>query len=159
MENCVFRGFFPELELDNAQFSLETLQNAYNLVEIELREQKPMVFSFEPNKTNRQTAKFSTIGAYIDYQRSFREDAANSVDFAVNIDVLDWENQVKELRKLPEELLWRSSFDCLRHLQQEISGVTTPQMYLKVKGCYTGGHEENLRVQTVNINHGKFNNN
>lgn len=27
-------------------------------------------------------------------------------------------------------------------------------MYIKVKGAYTGGHEENLRFWAVNLNHG-----
>lgn len=27
-------------------------------------------------------------------------------------------------------------------------------MYLKIKGVYTGGHQENLSVGAININHG-----
>lgn len=27
-------------------------------------------------------------------------------------------------------------------------------MYLKVKGNWTGGHQENLRLRAVNLNHG-----
>ena len=32
--------------------------------------------------------------------------------------------------------------------------MTVPQIYLKVAGCWTGGHQENLRLRAVNINHG-----
>lgn len=32
-----------------------------------------------------------------------------------------------------------------------------PQLYLKVAGCWTGGHEENLRLAAVNLNHGPSN--
>jgi histone demethylase len=40
------------------------------------------------------------------------------------------------------------------HLRQDILGVSSPQLYLKVGGVWTGGHEENLRAQAVNINFG-----
>ena len=29
-----------------------------------------------------------------------------------------------------------------------------PQMYVKVKGAWTGGHEENSRYSAINLNHG-----
>lgn len=32
--------------------------------------------------------------------------------------------------------------------------MTIPQMYIKVPNVWTGGHEENLRMRSVNINHG-----
>lgn len=32
--------------------------------------------------------------------------------------------------------------------------MTVPQIYLKVAGCWTGGHQENLSLRAVNINHG-----
>ena len=33
----------------------------------------------------------------------------------------------------------------LRYCPGDIAGVTSPQLYLKVPGVWTGGHEENLR--------------
>lgn len=39
-------------------------------------------------------------------------------------------------------------------LRQHIPGMTQPQIYLKVPGCWTGGHQENLSMRAVNINHG-----
>ena len=32
--------------------------------------------------------------------------------------------------------------------------MSVPQIYLKVAGCWTGGHQENLSLRAVNINHG-----
>lgn len=35
-------------------------------------------------------------------------------------------------------------------------GCTQPQMYLKVAGVWTGGHQENISARAVNINHGNL---
>jgi hypothetical protein len=48
----------------------------------------------------------------------------------------------------------KSKFDMLKYAKIDVLGVTTPQIYLKVKGNWTGGHQENLRVRAANINHG-----
>ena len=48
----------------------------------------------------------------------------------------------------------KSKFDLLKYGKIDVLGVTTPQIYLKVKGNWTGGHQENLRVRAANINHG-----
>lgn len=141
--------------MDNAKFELDCILNSHGNQKIELREQKPFIFSFN-NKRNKQLLKSSTVAGYIDYQKTFDYAEKNLVDFAVNIDISLWEEQINELKKLPPILIYRSKHDVLRYLQQEIEGITSPQMYLKVKGCYTGGHEENLRAQTININHGNF---
>jgi hypothetical protein len=46
---------------------------------------------------------------------------------------------------LPPWLLFRGQHDMLRFCSEEINGVTSPQLFLKVPGVWTGGHEENLR--------------
>ena len=56
--------------------------------------------------------------------------------------------------KVPAELMCMSKFDILRFAQVQVLGITQPQVYLKVKGNWTGGHQENLRVRATNINHG-----
>jgi hypothetical protein len=40
---------------------------------------------------------------------------------------------------------WRGELDMMRFCPGDIPGVTLPQLYLKVPGVWTGGHEENLR--------------
>ena len=59
-----------------------------------------------------------------------------------------------ELRKVPERLSCGSDYDILRYSDREVLGVTAPQVYLKVKGNWTGGHQENLSVRAANLNHG-----
>lgn len=77
------------------------------------------------------------------------------IKFGVNLDIGHWEDHMNELvAKLPEELLCCSLKDSLQYVRQHILGMTLPQMYLKVKGAWTGGHEENLRYRAVNLNHG-----
>jgi hypothetical protein len=49
---------------------------------------------------------------------------------------------------------WGRETDVMSYLEQEINGCTNPQFYLKVKGCWTGGHQENLNMCAININHG-----
>jgi hypothetical protein len=36
---------------------------------------------------------------------------------------------------------WSRPTDVLSYLEQHINGCTNPQFYLKVKGCWTGGHQ------------------
>jgi len=47
-----------------------------------------------------------------------------------------------------------TEFDILRFARIQVLGVTSPQVYLKVKGNWTGGHQENLAARACNINHG-----
>lgn len=83
------------------------------------------------------------------------KDKEGMIKFGVNLDIDKWSEQIDELvGKLPEELMCCSPKDSLQYVRQLIHGVTQPQIYLKVKGSWTGGHEENLRFRAVNINHG-----
>ena len=47
-----------------------------------------------------------------------------------------------------------TAYDILKHARIQVLGVTSPQVYLKVKGNWTGGHQENMRVRAANLNHG-----
>jgi len=63
------------------------------------------------------------------------------------------------IQKLSEQINktmfgWAQPSDILSYLEQHINGCTNPQFYLKVKGCWTGGHQENVSMSAVNINHG-----
>ena len=61
-------------------------------------------------------------------------------------------NELKS--KVPDEFMCMSKQDICRFARIEVLGVTKPQIYLKVKGNWTGGHQENLRLRAANINHG-----
>ena len=78
-----------------------------------------------------------------------------SVQFGSNIDVASWDAQMARLRaSLPSWMLWRGSCDVLSRLRQRVLGMNEPQLYCKVPGVWTGGHEENLRFRSINVNHG-----
>lgn len=49
---------------------------------------------------------------------------------------------------------FKQDFDLLSYLDEDIPGCSVPQFYLKVKGCWTGGHQENVNMCAININHG-----
>jgi len=83
------------------------------------------------------------------------KDENGNIKFAVNIDIGDWKPHMDELvSKFPEEILFGSTKDSLQYVRSHIYGMTLPQIYIKVKGSWTGGHEENLRYRAANINHG-----
>lgn len=54
----------------------------------------------------------------------------------------------------PAWLMCSSNDDMLRRLRQNVEGVNTPQIYVKVPGVWTGGHEENNRLRSINCNDG-----
>lgn len=75
--------------------------------------------------------------------------------FAANVDMDRMKPQLDALvGMLPNYLRWGREYDALHFIKQPVHGVSLPQLYLKAKGCWTGGHEENLRLSSVNCNHG-----
>ena len=47
-----------------------------------------------------------------------------------------------------------TKYDILKFSRVNVLGVNTPQIYLKVRGNWTGGHQENLSLRAININFG-----
>mmetsp|Transcript_29704 Transcript_29704/g.27170 ORF Transcript_29704/g.27170 Transcript_29704/m.27170 type:complete len:123 (-) Transcript_29704:132-500(-) len=103
-----------------------------------------------------------TINDYYTYQRQSRTsdqkypiDNKGFIKFAVNIDIEHWDEEMEELRrKVPDLLRFDSDKDAMQYLKQKIKGVNLPQVYLKVDGAWTGGHEEHSRLRAINFNHG-----
>lgn len=61
----------------------------------------------------------------------------------------------EELRKKINPFINFCGFDdSLSYLRETIKGMNLPQFYIKEKGVWTGGHEENCRIRSININHG-----
>ena len=78
-----------------------------------------------------------------------------NVDFCVNVDIGGWGKQLNELMtKIPPQFMCSSNHDILRFARIDVLGVTSPQVYLKVKGNWTGGHQENLNARAANLNIG-----
>ncbi|XP_029030423.1 uncharacterized protein LOC114870008 [Betta splendens] len=86
-------------------------------------------------------------------QKSFRK----IIKFGTNIDLSDpkrWKPQLQELLKLPAFMRVESSNNMLSHVGHTILGMNTVQLYMKVPGSRTPGHQENNNFCSVNINIG-----
>lgn len=75
--------------------------------------------------------------------------------YCVNVDLDDYP-EIKECldKNLPSSIKFRGNNDLLSYLRSIVKGMTAPQIYIKVAGTWTGGHEENLRFRSINMNHG-----
>ncbi|XP_036091578.1 histone demethylase UTY isoform X9 [Rousettus aegyptiacus] len=79
------------------------------------------------------------------------------IKFGTNIDLSDdkkWKLQLHELTKLPAFVRVVSAGNLLSHLGHTILGMNTVQLYMKVPGSRTPGHQENNNFCSVNINIG-----
>lgn len=79
------------------------------------------------------------------------------VTFGTNVDLSDtkkWKAQLDELDKLPMFARVVSASNMLTHVGHPILGMNTVQLYMKVPGCRTPGHQENNNFCSVNINIG-----
>ncbi|XP_067350544.1 lysine (K)-specific demethylase 6B, b isoform X4 [Channa argus] len=79
------------------------------------------------------------------------------IKFGTNIDLSDpkrWKPQLQELLKLPAFMRVESSNNMLSHVGYTILGMNTVQLYMKVPGSRTPGHQENNNFCSVNINIG-----
>ncbi|XP_029923972.1 lysine (K)-specific demethylase 6B, b [Myripristis murdjan] len=83
--------------------------------------------------------------------------AGKIIKFGTNIDLSDpkrWKPQLQELLKLPAFMRVASSNNMLSHVGHTILGMNTVQLYMKVPGSRTPGHQENNNFCSVNINIG-----
>ncbi|XP_028401681.1 lysine-specific demethylase 6A-like isoform X3 [Dendronephthya gigantea] len=79
------------------------------------------------------------------------------IKFGTNCDLSDekkWKAQFLELNKLPPFLRVFSPGNMLSHVDHVILGMNSVQLYMKIPGCRTPGHQENLNFSSVNINIG-----
>uniref|UniRef100_A0A3Q3F7F6 [histone H3]-trimethyl-L-lysine(27) demethylase n=1 Tax=Labrus bergylta TaxID=56723 RepID=A0A3Q3F7F6_9LABR len=77
--------------------------------------------------------------------------------FGTNIELSDekkWKPQLQELSKLPAFARVVSAGNLLSHVGHTILGMNTVQLYMKVPGSRTPGHQENNNFCSVNINIG-----
>ncbi|KAK5888091.1 hypothetical protein CesoFtcFv8_016625 [Champsocephalus esox] len=88
---------------------------------------------------------------------SEQKSAGKIIKFGTNIDLSDpkrWKPQLQELLKLPAFMRVESSNNMLSHVGSTILGMNTVQLYMKVPGSRTPGHQENNNFCSVNINIG-----
>ncbi|XP_009987783.1 PREDICTED: lysine-specific demethylase 6A isoform X3 [Tauraco erythrolophus] len=80
-----------------------------------------------------------------------------TIKFGTNIDLSDdkkWKLQLHELTKLPAFVRVVSAGNLPSHVGHTILGMNTVQLYMKVPGSRTPGHQENNNFCSVNINIG-----
>ena len=120
---------------------------------IDVITQDPEVQTFNRTKNDKERI---SLHEYLKYRnKEGIKDENGHIKFGVNIDIGDWKSQIDELvAKFPDEFLFCSVKDSLQYVRRHVMGMTKPQMYIKVKGSWTGGHEENLRYRAINLNHG-----
>ncbi|XP_035212282.1 lysine-specific demethylase 6A-like isoform X2 [Stegodyphus dumicola] len=86
-----------------------------------------------------------------------RNGAFKTIKFGTNVDLSDerkWRPQLQELTKLPTFVRVVSAGNMLSHVGHVILGMNTVQLYMKVPGSRTPGHQENNNFCSVNINIG-----
>ncbi|CAC5370577.1 UTX [Mytilus coruscus] len=79
------------------------------------------------------------------------------IKFGTNVDLSDerkWKPQLQELMKLPAFCRVVSASNLLSHVGHTILGMNTVQLYMKVPGSRTPGHQENNNFGSININIG-----
>lgn len=79
------------------------------------------------------------------------------IRFGTNVDLSDerkWRPQLQELMKLPAFARVVSAGNMLSHVGHVILGMNTVQLYMKVPGSRTPGHQENNNFCSININIG-----
>ena len=80
-----------------------------------------------------------------------------TIKFGTNVDLSDdrkWRPQLQELMKLPAFARVISASNMLSHVGHIILGMNTVQLYMKVPGSRTPGHQENNNFCSININIG-----
>ncbi|XP_055958910.1 lysine-specific demethylase 6A isoform X2 [Patella vulgata] len=88
---------------------------------------------------------------------SSKKKKSKVIKFGTNVDLSDerkWRSQLHELTKLPAFTRVVSAGNLLSHVGHTILGMNTVQLYMKVPGSRTPGHQENNNFCSVNINIG-----
>uniref|UniRef100_A0A665V317 [histone H3]-trimethyl-L-lysine(27) demethylase n=1 Tax=Echeneis naucrates TaxID=173247 RepID=A0A665V317_ECHNA len=178
----VIRGLAGALKLDLGLFSTKTLveANPDHLVEVRTQLAQPTDENWDPSGSRKMwrcesSRSHTTIIKYAQYQassfqESLREENEKKKDamrrrkgpfkhikFGTNIDLSDekkWKQQLQELAKLPAFARVVSAGNLLSHVGHTILGMNTVQLYMKVPGSRTPGHQENNNFCSVNINIG-----
>ncbi|XP_055125618.1 histone demethylase UTY isoform X23 [Symphalangus syndactylus] len=167
----VIRGLAGALKLDLGLFSTKTLVEANNEHIVEVRTQllQPADENWDPTGTKKiwrceSNRSHTTIAKYAQYQassfqeslREENEKRTQHKDHSDNESTSSekWKLQLHELTKLPAFARVVSAGNLLSHVGHTILGMNTVQLYMKVPGSRTPGHQENNNFCSVNINIG-----
>ncbi|XP_064871829.1 lysine-specific demethylase 6A-like isoform X3 [Oncorhynchus nerka] len=157
--------------------------NPDHLVEVRTQLSQPTDENWDLSGTRKMwrcqsSQSHTTIAKYAQYQASSFQDSLREekkmeleaesvacrkkgpfkhIKFGTNIDLSDdrkWKLHLQELSKLPAFARVVSAGNLLSHVGHTILGMNTVQLYMKVPGSRTPGHQENNNFCSVNINIG-----
>ncbi|XP_029678012.1 histone demethylase UTY-like [Formica exsecta] len=106
-------------------------------------------------QNNETTSSQSNLDSKKTDQKTINEE--KKLLFGTNVDLSNikiWKRQLEELKKLPSLFQVGSDDNMLNYVGHDILGMNTVQLYIKVPGCRTPGHQENNNFCSVNINIG-----
>ncbi|CAD8078200.1 unnamed protein product [Paramecium sonneborni] len=140
-------------------FTFEDIAKRHGTQMVDIRIQDPETDTFTPKVEQNCIANQMRIDEYCKYLKNktefFQKHSEYSPDkvlFAVNVDMDNWDEETGQLYEyMPQSLL---KYDGLVYMRQFCLGVNIPQIYIKTKGVWTGGHQENSSVNSLNFNHG-----
>ncbi|KAK5639667.1 hypothetical protein RI129_012159 [Pyrocoelia pectoralis] len=124
----------------------KSLGSAYNLSDSDSKDSNN--FSRRKNKNLSSLPQPGVIKNY---------NPPKMLKFGTNVDLSDerkWKPQLQELMKLPAFARVVSAGNMLSHVGHVILGMNTVQLYMKVPGSRTPGHQENNNFCSININIG-----
>lgn len=159
----LLKHFLKHIDLNNELFSIDFIEKTYGDFITDTRVQVPLAEGFNVRSTRyHQEVGEMELSEYVQYQRKKqnmnlqdKSTLEEKITFAVNLDIGNFKEQLTELHnKVPSWLYCNRDEDLQGYLRKHIPGMSVPQIYLKVAGCWTGGHQENLALRAVNINHG-----
>ncbi|XP_017470513.1 PREDICTED: lysine-specific demethylase 6A isoform X1 [Rhagoletis zephyria] len=102
-------------------------------------------------------SKDSVSNSNVTGKRKKLKNGNKMLRFGTNVDLSDerkWRTQLAELQKLPAFARVISAANMLSHVGHVILGMNTVQLYMKVPGSRTPGHQENNNFCSININIG-----
>ncbi|WAR28034.1 KDM6A-like protein [Mya arenaria] len=166
----VIRGMASALKLDLGLFSTKSLVEANAEHAVEVRTQKMQapdenrdqfgnkVWYCASNRNRTTIAKYAQYQA-ASFQESLREEQEKAKGIFKESDSdsnssKKWYQQLQEIAKLPAFCRLVSGSNLLSHVGHTILGMNTVQLYMKVPGARTPGHQENNNFCSVNINIG-----
>nr|CAD7605119.1 unnamed protein product [Timema genevievae] len=152
---AVVRGLAAALKLDLGLFSTKTLVEANPDHSVEVRTQ--MQQTSDENWDPQQGRKVWACISHRSHTTIANKPGPKMLKFGTNVDLSDerkWRPQLQELMKLPAFARVVSAGNMLSHVGHVILGMNTVQLYMKVPGSRTPGHQENNNFCSININIG-----
>ncbi|KAK5848555.1 hypothetical protein PBY51_006158 [Eleginops maclovinus] len=137
---------YAQYQASSFQESLQEEKGSDDEDDEDEKEKQPTTSSEAPSKDSSKESSSAE-----------QKSVGKIIKFGTNIDLSDpkrWKPQLQELQKLPAFMRVASSGNMLSHVGHTILGMNTVQLYMKVPGSRTPGHQENNNFCSVNINIG-----